>query len=433
MAVIEPSGNVRVHGPADGLTAGVYRAIYQDDSGTVWLGGNNGLTRYADGAFKTLLASERFPASSVIAIIDDEEGALWLGQEAAGILRMRTAEIARGLADPNYQMKYSAFDKFDGSAGTSRWYGSRAAMRAKDGRLWFVAGRGVTVIDPQVLREEKSSSPAVRIEGAMGDGRRLTAQASFPPRTSRVEIDYTVLNLTSALKTRFRYHLDGFDSDWIDAGTRQQAFYTNLPPRDYAFRVMASAADGTFNEPATVWRFAIQPMFYQTTWFLASAAFAAVLVVGAAWRLHVLRVRKQFALLLGERARLSREIHDTLLQSLFGFALQCDAIANRVAVAAPDLKAQFMRMRLDVEEDIREARQSIWNLRSPKLESHGLADALREMGEHVTAPTGIDFQLTVSGESRRCQANVEEQLLRIAREAMLNVVRHARAQQYPCT
>ena len=98
----------------------------------------------------------------------------------------------------------------------------------------------------------------------------------FPPRTSRVEIDYTVLNLTSALKTRFRYRLDGFDSDWIDAGTRQQAFYTNLPPRDYAFRVMASAADGTFSEPATVWRFAIQPMFYQTTWFLVTVGFAAV-------------------------------------------------------------------------------------------------------------------------------------------------------------
>jgi signal transduction histidine kinase len=168
-------------------------------------------------------------------------------------------------------------------------------------------------------------------------------------------------------------------------------------------------------------------MFYQTAWFLALWAAAAVVVVGAAWRLHVLRVRKQFALLLGERARLSREIHDTLLQSLFGFALQCDAIANAVAVAAPDLKAQFMRMRLDVEEDIREARQSIWNLRSPRLESHGLADALRDMGEHISTPARIDFSMTVSGESRPYSANVEEQLLRIAREAMLNVVRHARA------
>ncbi len=429
VAVIEPSGNVHVYGPDDGLTAGVYRAIYQDRAGDIWLGGNNGLTRYADRAFQTLLASERFPAASVIAIVDDEEGALWLGQEAGGIFRVRPSEIAQGLADPAYQMKYGAFDKFDGSAGTSRWYGSRAAMRAKDGRLWFVAGRGVTVVDPQVLREEKTTTPTVRIEGALGDGRRLTAQtqASFPPRTSRVEIDYTVLNLTSALKTRFRYRLDGFDSDWIDAGTRQQAFYTNLPPREYAFRVMASAADGTFNEPATVWRFAIQPMFYQTMWFLVTAAVGAALAVGAAWRLHVLRVRKQFALLLGERARLSREIHDTLLQSLFGFALQCDAIANRVAEAAPDLKAQFMRMRLDVEEDIREARQSIWNLRSPKLESDGLVDALRDMGAHVTAPSGIDFQLNVTGEIRRCPPNVEEQLLRIAREALLNVVRHAGA------
>ena len=155
--------------------------------------------------------------------------------------------------------------------------------------------------------------------------------------------------------------------------------------------------DGTFVEPASAWPFVIEPMFYQTVWFLTVSAIAVVLGVGGVWRLHVLSVRKQFSLLLGERARLSREIHDTLLQSLFGFALQCDAIASAVAVAAPDLKTQFMRMRLDVEEDIREARQSIWNLRSPKLESHGLVDALRDMGEHVTAPTKLAFSFAVTG------------------------------------
>ena len=244
VAVIEKTGQVRVYGPADGLTAGVYRAIHEDRGGAIWLGGNAGLTRFADGVFQTLLASDRFPATSIVAIVDDDDRSLWLGHEGAGILRVHTDEIARGLADPAYRLKYSAFDKFDGSAGTSRWFGNRAAARATDGRLWFVAGRGVTVLDPAALRETPSSSPAVRIEGALVDGRRLTAheRTSFPPRTTRLQIDYTVLNLTSALKTRFRYRLDGFDSDWVDAGTRQQAFYTNLPPRSYAFRVMASGA-----------------------------------------------------------------------------------------------------------------------------------------------------------------------------------------------
>ena len=164
----------------------------------------------------------------------------------------------------------------------------------------------------------------------------MTGRTDFvSPGTTRLQIDYTVLNLTSALKTRFRYRLDGFDSDWVDAGTRQQAFYTNLPPRSYAFRVMASGPDGTFVEPASSWPFAIEPMFYQTAWFLTVSASRSSWRVGGVWRLHVLSVRKQFSLLLGERARLSREIHDTLLQSLFGFALQCDAIASAVALAAP--------------------------------------------------------------------------------------------------
>jgi signal transduction histidine kinase len=169
------------------------------------------------------------------------------------------------------------------------------------------------------------------------------------------------------------------------------------------------------------------PIFYQTTWFVALCVAAVMASVGAVWRLHVLRVRKEFSLLLGERARLSREIHDTLLQSLFGVALQCDAIANDVALAAPSLRDQFMRMRHDVEEDIQDARQSIWNLRSPRLESHGLAAALKEIGEHATTSTPLHFTFEASGPSHTISPEVEEQLLRIGREGIVNAVRHARA------
>ena len=233
----------------------------------------------------------------------------------------------------------------------------------------------------------------------------------------------------SRQKTRFRHRLEGFDADWIDAGTRTEAFYTNLPPRQYQFQVIASNDDGTWTEPAAVWDFSMAPMFYQTTWFAVLCVAAAVGAVAGLWHLHVRQVRQRFALLLGERTRLSREIHDTLLQSLVGVALQLDVIANDLEASAPPAREQFVRMRKNVEEYIREARQSIWDLRSLKLGGTDLAATLREAGENATSGIPVAFQLTVQGTPRRFPAKVEEQLLRIGQEAILNAVRHAQPKE----
>lgn len=427
--VAESVSKFKVFGPDDGLTSGPYRAIHEDQRNVIWLGGNTGLTRFEGHHFQTLRARREFPIDSLTAIVDDEHGQLWLATEGEGIIRVDHGEIGKALAKPTHTIQFSKYDKFDGFAGTPRWFGNRSAVRAKDGKLWFVAGRGVTVIDPDVLTEVKAVRFPVRIEGVVADDRRfaVTTGLALAPRTTRVEIDYTVLNLTTPLKTNFKYRLEGFDPDWIEAGTRRQAFYTNLPPRDYQFRVVASKNDGTWDEPGVTWAFTIQPMFYQTTGFIIVCALGLVLAVGGAWRLHLRRVRKEFSLLIGERARLSREIHDTLLQSLFGVALQCDAVARDLSVSAPHLKDQFMRMRHDVEDDIREARQSIWNLRSPRLESNSLGAALREVGEHATASTQAAFAFELSGTPQQSNPDVDAQLLRIGREAVSNAVRHSRA------
>src|SRR6185436_14580906 len=184
------------------------------------------------------------------------------------------------------------------------------------------------------------------------------------------------------MNARFRYRLDGFDRTWIDAGARRQASYTNLTPGPYRFHVMTERDDGTWEEPGAMWEFSISPTFYQTKWFYAACAMALGFAVFSAWRLRLRNVRKEFALLLGERARLSREIHDTLLQSLVGVALQCDALASDVDARSP-VRQRFVRLRKDVEEHIREARQAIWDLRSPKLQRTDLPTALAEAGERA--------------------------------------------------
>jgi signal transduction histidine kinase len=167
-------------------------------------------------------------------------------------------------------------------------------------------------------------------------------------------------------------------------------------------------------------------MFYQTFWFSSAGIAALVIGTWAAWRVHLRRVRKSFALILGERARLSREIHDTLLQSLVGMALQCDAIAGGLDDSSHATKDELVRMRKQVEQYIREARQSILDLRSPRLQRQDLASALREAGHQAVAGQHIAFDFTAAGNDDRYPPKIEEQLLRIGQEAVLNAVRHAR-------
>jgi two-component sensor histidine kinase len=296
--------------------------------------------------------------------------------------------------------------------------------------LWFVAGRGVTVVNAAKLPlHPEPSTERVRIEEVVVDGRPmpLGVLSPLPPRTARVQIDYTVLNLTAPHKTRFRYRLEGFDDDWIDAGGRHSAFYTNLSPREYTFQVIASGSDGSFVSPPAEWRFNIRPMFYQTWWFAVLCVAGTIVLIGASWRIHVHRVRNQFVLLLKERARLSREVHDTLLQSMFGVALECDALHTAAAPHAPELRERLQRLRRRVEADIRDARQSIWNLRSSRLEHQGLAPALNEVGRQLFESTLVDYRFELDGAPREMAPEAEEQLLRIGSEAMSNVVRHAKA------
>jgi len=428
VGAVNASGEMRLFGSRDHADGGPYRAFYEDDTGVVWLAGNEGLTRFRQGRFETVRRGSGF-TMEFTAIADDRAGHMYLGSRS-GILRLDVSAFDAALASG--RLRYALYDRSDGLAGLPLSYvNSRRAVRTDDDRVWFVTARGLTIVNPRVLPD--SSPPPVRIESVGVDDKRYVPsdRLLLPPRASRVEINFTLLDLTSPLRARFRYRLDGFDAGWVDAGTRRQASYTNLPPRAYRFRVAAYSANGTWDETDASWQFSIQPAFEQTRWFYASIVTAVVviaaLVVWAVWRLRLRKVRHEFALLLGERVRVSREIHDTLLQSLVGVALQLDAMAS----SSPDLpgavRKRFVLLRKQVEEYIREARQSIRNLRSPRLEQTDLVSALRDAGDHATAANGASFSFAVVGTPRRAAPRVENELLHIGREAVTNAARHAHA------
>jgi signal transduction histidine kinase len=237
------------------------------------------------------------------------------------------------------------------------------------------------------------------------------------------------LSVAASDRIHFRHKLEGLDADWVDAGARRTAYYTNLSPRDYTFRVEARSEDGTWQTSSAQWTFTVEPAIYQTRLFYAFCLFAVAASVWLVWNFRLQLMRRQFSLMLAERARLSREIHDTLLQSLVGVALQFDGIAAAIDPSSASAREQLVRVRRQVEAYIREARQSIHDLRSPVLERRDLATALREFAKNASADTGVRFTSIVSGTPSTPSPKVENQLLRIGQEAITNALRHAHAER----
>ena len=424
--VVYERGAFRSYAKEDGFAGGDAVAIFEDSTGTIWVGSENGLSRFHDGRFVSATAMNGL-AGGVRAIVEDGLGSLWLGV-AAGIVRMNPSELNQVAKDASYRIRYDLYDMSDGLRGTPmvrRGYPTAAV--AGDGTVWFVTSNGVAVAYPYRAKKDPQPPP-VRVERVLANGAYLdaTPAVQLPPRTANLEIDYTALSFTAPEKIQFRYMLQGLDNDWVDAGTRRKAFYTNLPPGDYRFRVTASNG-GVWNEVGAQWAFSIGPTFFQTKWFYAACVALFSLVVVAAWQVRVRQVRRGFTLVLAERARVARELHDTLLQSLAGISLQFHDLASEINTSPQTAKMRLERLRRDVETNMREARQTISDLRSPTLRTRDLAEALREHGDGITAGTSVRFELTVEGKSRVLLRHVEEALLRIGQEAVINAVRHARA------
>jgi signal transduction histidine kinase/ligand-binding sensor domain-containing protein len=425
LGLIKASQSVETFGPTGYGALRVMSEGVGDD--TLWIGGDDGVTRFAKGRFVTANRTNGLPGNSVSSVIQDASGDIWAGIGSA-IIKLDPSEFDALASEPSRQLHYMVYDRSDGVTGTPELFAAPSAVRGRDDRLWFVTSVGVTVLDPRTLKRARVA-PSARIDTALADDKSIdiVQRTALPAFTRRLQIEYNALHLISATKVRYRVHLDGFDKQWVDAGTQRQAVYTNLPPRNYRFRVAAAVSEGQWNEAVAPWEFSITPAFYQTRWFAIVLAAMAVLLAWLAWQLHVRRVQRQFALVLGERAKLSRELHDTLLQSLIGVSLQFEGLARYVNEAPPALKEHLVRMRDLVQEYVREARQSITDLRSPVFDRRSLPDAIRQSAERITIGSPANLEIEVTGSPYRCRDGIEAQVLSIAREALHNSVRHAMA------
>jgi len=422
-------GQFHNYPPTDRGASSVVTAIFEDAQGTVWLGSNgSGLSRL-DGTTLTPVQSAKLPRT-IYGILEDDRGYLWLSAHG-GIYRVRMRDLQTAIATHTDVPHLDSYDTTDGMRiGEGSGGGHPAAYRMRDGTLWFTTMRGVSTTDPANL-PYNSAPPSVVIETLLIDGVprqqiELQKWMEIAPGKHRVEFQYAGLTFVAPQKVRYRYKLEGFDREWIEAGRQRSTVYTNLAPGKYFFRVAAMNSDGVWSEADATSALRIRPFFYQTGWFygllLLSIAAAAYLVYW--WRVH--QVEAVFATVLVERNRIAREIHDTLAQSVVGISLQLELLSRMMPAAESRVREQLETARRMVRQSLADARSSIWELRSEGATAEELPSRITKMLRQLGGDSGVHTDLEVTGTYRAQARAVEDELLRIAQEATTNALRHAR-------
>lgn len=432
---------------ADGLSHNDVASIHEDSrggGGALWFGtgggGLNRLDKTADGGFRftQFRARHGLLEDRVWHILEDAAGNLWLAS-TKGVSRISLRELDDFAAGKTQRITPVVFGKADGmrSAECDGGVGN-PGWRSRDGRLWFVTTKGAVTVDPARLRLDTEAS-ATRVEEVIvGDAKLNTRNAPIviAPGANRIEFHYTAHALATPERVRFRYQLEGFDRDWIEADARRVAYYTNLPPGAYRFRVAASDQTGAWHaggrNDASVGMlaFRISPRFYQTYSFIFLCATLALIAAWGFTRLRARQIERRYALILGERNRIAREVHDTLAQGFVGVSTQLEVVSELIT-RQPETASKHLDIARDLARDsLGEARRAIVNLRSPALEKHSLKDALADFAKQLTEGTGLQCRVTSHRTARAGDVvsdKIENSLLRIGREAIANAVRHAEA------
>jgi hypothetical protein len=266
--------------------------------------------------------------------------------------------------------------------------------KSRDGKIWFNALDGLSVVDPLHLASNKLAPP-VHVEQITAD-RRIYDPAQgnvrLPPLVRDLEIDYTALSLAAPEKIRFRYKLEGKDPDWQEVGNRRQAFYNDLPPRHYRFRVTAANNSGVWNEAGASLDFSVAPAYYQTMWFRALVAVAILAIVAGVYLLRTRQLARQFDMRMqervNERLRIARDLHDTLLQSFQGVLLKFSAATFMLPDAAAESRDKFEDIIEQARDAITEGRDAVQGLRSSTLLPNDLARSIRPVRRRARARAG---------------------------------------------
>jgi ligand-binding sensor domain-containing protein/signal transduction histidine kinase len=419
-------GRLREFAP-DGIPLRDVDAFYQDPEGSLWMGTlGSGLRLWKDGKLFRYSVKDGLFDDEVYGIARDAQDRLWMAC-SKGIFAVGRSDLLRFAAGQIQSFQSTPYSPTDVLRTIECKAGVQpAAWKMQDGSLWFSTIRGLLVIDPRNLLK-KLQPPEVVIEEVEVNGQSESADkiGQLPPGQKNIEFHYTGLSYRLPGRITFQHMLEGFDKSWIEAGTRREAYYANLPPGKYRFRVTACNVDGTCNSVGSTVEFALASHYYQRAWFLPLVALAAALVVWLVYQLRIREIKDHFRIILAERNRIARELHDTLIQGFSGVTMQMQALAARWPGSGE--RGVLEEIIQDAGACLREARRSVAGLRSSNGPASGLSAAIAQAARQITETGDVRLRLRLDQGPADLGAEAEYNLLRIAQEAVTNSLKHSGA------
>jgi signal transduction histidine kinase/ligand-binding sensor domain-containing protein len=428
-------GDARKFTTADGLGSDRIRSLYQDPDGTVWIGTlDGGLNAYRDGKIVRYTARDGLLSDNVSHIEDDGKGALWLSTThgISRVSKQQLRDFAEGRVPRLTPVNYGMDDGLRSAQCAPGYPVNGGGTRTRDGRLWFPTAHGLAMLDPAVSSQE-APAPLVQILDVAADGQDVGTgpETRIKPSAEQVQFRYTGIHLSAPERVTYYYKLEGLDHNWISAGSRRVVSYNTLGHGHYRFVVRASVPGLPLSEAS--FGFEVLPHFYDKAWFLSLCAASFIAAIYGLYQLRLKQIRGRFSLVLEERVRMAREIHDTLAQGFVGISSQLDALALKMnGDGEPAGRQRDLAQRLEIAQkmarhSLTEARRSLMDLRSSDLSDRDLASALTAAARHWAAGSPVAVHTRIAGARLNLPEEVEHNVLRIAQEAVTNALKHAGA------
>lgn len=428
----------------DGLPSDEIASLLVDQQGVLWIGTfGSGLVRWHAGRWTRYTTQEGLADNNVGYLLEDEQGYLWIGSNA-GLMRVAKADL-NALAEGRLQtLSVRTYDKADGLPTRECTRGSQpAACQTADGRLWFPTAKGLAVVNPSQLQPNIHPPPvlirAVLVDGQLQNTNRLQTRlpetVTLTPGNERLEIHYASLNLGAPDRARFRYRLEGHETAWTEAANQRVARYSKLPPGRYRFEVTACNEDGLWNPTGPSLAIVVEPPLWRRWWFLT--AVTALVLGGVVALVHYLSTQKlhrqlealrQKEAVERDRARIARDIHDQLGASLTQLSLLGELIeADRHW--PEEVEAHARQLSQTARDTTRVLDEIVWTVNPANDTLEGLVTYLAKYAQDYLGVAGLRCRLELPPHlpCADIPPELRHNVFLAAKEAITNVVRHARA------
>ncbi|HEX4169905.1 MAG TPA: two-component regulator propeller domain-containing protein [Bryobacteraceae bacterium] len=417
----------------DGLPPGAIESLFLDKLGTLWIGTAKGISFLQSGTVHVPVTAPDVLYGEILGMAETN-GWLWV-TTSSRVLRVRCSALQNDFFGAGDYREFGVNEGLPSVEGVKR---SRSVVNDTHGQIWFSLNQGISVLTASAF-----AGPAfpvtIRLDGMLMDGKFIApnGQIRVPAGRHRLTFQYAGVNVSSPETVRYRYRLDNVDAAWSEPTASREVGYTNIPPGQFRFSVMARDPDGRWSGHEAVVSFEVEPAYWQTRWFQVATVAALVLL---AWSLYRLRLWQMTARMdlgyrerLAERTRIARELHDTLLQSFHGLLLRFQAVSNLLPARPEEAKQRLDGAIDQAVQAITESRDAVHELRLSADANNDLSLAIsalaKELAADQTSGNCPDVRVQVEGTPRDLHPILRDEVYRIAAEALRNACRYSEARR----